>query len=54
MQFLTLTQHQGTWVRLAILSVTGEEEDLVGDKIADALDFHKTVAGQAAAHLNFV
>ena len=41
-----------TGVRLAILSVTGEEADLVGENIVDALDFHNTVAGQAAAHLH--
>ena len=48
----TLRNRARTWARLAVLSVTGEEADLVGDKLADALGFHKTVAGQAAAHLH--
>ena len=50
----TLRIKPRTWVHLAVLSVTGEEEDLMGDKLMDALDFHKSVSGPASAHLHLL
>ena len=42
-----------SWVALAVLQVMGEER-LVGEKLQEALDFHRLVSDQAAAHLNLV
>ena len=42
-----------TWVELAVLGVVGDE-DLVAEKMQEALEFHKSVSGQAAAHLNLL
>ena len=42
-----------TWVALAVLQVLGEER-LVGEKLQEALDFHRSVSDQAAAHLNLI
>jgi hypothetical protein len=39
-----------TWVELAVLEVVGEE-DLVAEHLKPALDFHRKVTDQAAAHL---
>ena len=42
-----------TWVELAVLQVVGEP-GLVAERLQDALDFHRAVADQAAAHLALV
>ena len=42
-----------TWVELAILQAVGEQ-DLAGDYLQEALDFHRTVSSEAAAHLNLL
>jgi hypothetical protein len=42
-----------TWVALAVLQVVGEE-DLVSEWLQQALDFHRSVSDQAAAHLNLL
>ena len=42
-----------SWVALAVLQVMGEER-LVGEKLQEALDFHRLVSDQAAAHLNLL
>ena len=42
-----------TWVELAVLQVVGEE-DLIGEKLQEALDFHRSISDQAAAHLNLL
>ena len=39
-----------TWVELVVLDVVGER-DLVDGNLQEALDFHRSVSGQAAAHL---
>ena len=40
-------------VALAVFQVLGEER-LVGEKLQEALDFHRCVSDQAAAHLNLL
>ena len=42
-----------TWVALAVLQVMGEDR-LVGEKLQEALEFHRLVADHAAAHLNLL
>ena len=42
-----------SWVALAVLQVMGEER-LVGENLQQALDFHRLVSDQAAAHLNLL
>ena len=42
-----------TWVTLVVFQVVGDE-DLVGERMEDALDFHRRVSDQAAAHLNLL
>ena len=42
-----------SWVALAVLQVMGEER-LVGEKLQEALVFHRLVSDQAAAHLNLL
>ena len=42
-----------TWVDLAILQVVGEQ-DLVAEYLPEALDFHRSVTDQAAAHLHLL
>ena len=42
-----------TWVDLAILQVVGKE-DLVAGYLPEALDFHRGVTDQAAAHLHLL
>ena len=42
-----------TWVDLAVLQVVGEQ-DLVPDRLPEAIEFHRTVLDQAAAHLNLL
>lgn len=42
-----------TWVHLAVLQILGAE-DLLGEWIQPALDFHRSVSDQAAAHLNLL
>jgi hypothetical protein len=42
-----------TWVELAVLQVVGEQ-DLVADRLQQALDFHRSVSDQSAAHLNLL
>ena len=43
----------GTWVHLAVLQVVGEQS-LVDEHLGSALDFHRSVTDQAAAHLNLL
>ena len=42
-----------TWVALAVFQIVGSV-DLVGERLQDALDFHRSVSDQAAAHLNLL
>ena len=42
-----------TWVTLVVFQVVGDE-DLVGERMEDALDFHRRVSDQAAAHLHLL
>ena len=42
-----------TWVGLAVRQVVGEAE-LVAEHLPEALDFHRQVSDQAAAHLNLI
>ena len=42
-----------TWVELAVHSVLGDA-DLVADRLGEALEFHRMVTDQAAAHLNLL
>ena len=42
-----------TWVELAMLQVVGEQ-DLVAERLQEALDFHRSVSDQSAAHLNLL
>ena len=44
---------KGQRVHLAVLQVVGEE-DLVAERLQVALDFHRSVSDQAAAHLNLL
>ena len=48
-----LDERPKTWVHLAVLQVVGEE-DLVAERLQMALEFHRSVSDQAAAHLNRV
>ena len=43
----------GTWVHLVVLQVVGEQS-LVDEHLGSALDFHRSVTDQAAAHLNLL
>ena len=42
-----------TWVELAVLQVVGDQ-DLAAERLPEALDFHRSVSEQAAAHLNLL
>ena len=42
-----------SWVALGVFQVLGEER-LVGEKLQEALDFHRCVSDQGAAHLNLI
>ena len=42
-----------TWVELAVLQVVGEQ-NLVAERLQEALDFHRSVSDQSAAHLNLL
>ncbi len=42
-----------TWVELAMLQVVGEQ-NLVLEKLEEALNFHRSVSDQTAAHLNLL
>ena len=42
-----------TWVELAVLQVVGEQ-DLVGERMQEALEFHNSVSSAAASHLNLL
>jgi hypothetical protein len=42
-----------TWVELAVLQVVGDLDD-VAERLPEALDFHRSVSDQAAAHLNLL
>ena len=43
----------GTWVHLAVLEVVGDR-DLVAESLQEALEFHRIVSDQTAAHLNLL
>ena len=51
--FQAMDEQPKTWVELAVLEVVGEQ-DLVADKLKEALDAHRLVSDQAAAHLNLL
>ena len=42
-----------TWVSLAVLKVV-DDEDLVAEHLEEALQFHRSVSGPAAAHLGLL
>ena len=42
-----------TWVDLAVLQVVGGQ-DLMAKRLLEALEFHRSVSDQAAAHLNLL
>ena len=42
-----------TWVDLAVLQVVGDQ-DLVAERMQEALEFHRKVSDQTAAHLNLL
>ena len=48
-----LEERQITWVNLAVLQVVGEQ-NLVAERLPEALDFHRQVSDSAAAHLNLL
>ena len=48
-----LEPRPATWVELTVLLVVGDR-DLVVERLAEALDFHRSVSDQAAAHLKLV
>ena len=48
-----LSERPRTWVALAILDVV-HEEHLVGERLQETLDFHRSVTDAAAAHLNLL
>ena len=51
--FAALEERPKTWVELAVLEVVGEQ-NLVPERLLEALDFHRSVSDQAAAHLNLL
>ena len=51
--FRAMAKEPKTWVELAVLEVVGDE-DLVGDRLKEALEFHRAVTDQAAGHLNLL
>ena len=48
-----LANRPKSWVELAVLQVV-RDESLVSENLPDALDFHRSVTDQAAAHLNLL
>ena len=48
-----LSTRPRTWIELAVLQVVGEEAE-VAARLPEALDFHRSVTDQAAAHLNLL
>ena len=52
-RYAAMNPQPKTWVELVLQELLGDR-DLVEDKLKEALDFHRSVTDQAAAHLNLV
>ena len=52
-QLLAMARPPKTWVELAVLQVVGEQ-DLVDERLREALDFHRSETDQTAAHVSLL